>query len=175
MSISGKPAESEYGGSFGRYVRLVHDVDIVPVLAHQLDSTIALLSPLAEIRGDHRYAPGKWTLKELIGHVIDSERVFAYRALRFARNDPTPLPGFDQDTFAANANFAGLALKEIIEEYRLVRSSTIYLLKNLASADWQRHGVADNTELSVRALAFTIAGHELHHLEIVKNRYLQIV
>ena len=172
MPLAGKPAESEYGAYYGRYIQLVAGADIVAVLQDQMRSTRALLDSISEEKGNHRYEAGKWSIKELVGHMVDTERVFAYRALRFARNDRTPLPGFDQDTFAANANFANLPLGSIIQEYEAVRGATVLLFKNLARDAWDRRGSANNNEVTVRAIAFTIAGHELHHIDILKKRYL---
>jgi uncharacterized damage-inducible protein DinB len=170
--VAVKPDVSEYGSYFGRYITLVADADIVAVLEDQLKTTRALLDSISEEKANHRYEAGKWSIKELVGHIADAERIFAYRALRFARNDKTELPGFDQDTFAASANFANLSLSAIIQEYEAVRRATILLLKNLGNDAWSRRGKANNTELTVRAIAFTIAGHELHHLGILKSRYL---
>ena len=144
----------------------------VAVLENQLNSTRAFLGGISEKQGNHRYEPGKWSIKEVVGHVADTERVFAYRALRFARNDQTELPGFDQDTFAANANFANLPLSDIVDEYVAVRMATVLLLRHVANDAWNRRGIANKNEMTVRALAFTIAGHELHHIDILKTRYL---
>ena len=141
-------------------------------LKNQMESTRALLDSIPEGQGGKRYEPGKWSIKELVGHVADCERIFAYRALRFARNDQTVLPGFDQDTFAANANFANLPLSDIVQEYEAVRRATLFLFKDLDSEAWNRRGVANNNDLTVRAIAFIIAGHELHHVGILKDRYL---
>ena len=167
-----KPRISEYGAYFGRYITLVAGADIVAVLEDQLQATRTLLDSISEEKANHRYEAGKWSIKELVGHIADTERVFAYRALRFARNDKTELPGFDQDTFTANANFANLSLGAIIEEYEAVRRASILLFKNLDGGAWSRRGTANNYELTVRAIAFTIAGHELHHMDSLKKRYL---
>ncbi len=171
-SAIGKPATSEYPVYYDRYITLVDETDIVATLQNQMKSTQALLASIPEERENYRYEPGKWSVKELAGHVIDTERVFAYRALRFARNDKTELPGFDQDTFAAQANFANVPLRDIVQEYEAVRHATILLFKHLDSDAWHRRGVANSNEISVRALAFVIAGHELHHADILRNRYL---
>ena len=171
-TVIGKPAPSEYGAYFGRYITLVPDSDIFAVLQDQMKSTRTLLDTVSEEKGNHRYEAGKWSIKELVGHVIDTERIFVYRALRFARNDQTELPGFDQDTFAASANFANIALSDIVQEYQAVRSATVFFFKHLATDAWSRRGIANNNEMTVRAVAFTIAGHELHHMDILKKRYL---
>lgn len=168
----GKPATSEYGAYFGRYIGLVTDPDILQTLEGQLKSTSALLQTISDEKGNHRYEPGKWSVKELIGHIADSERVFAYRALRFARNDATELPGFDQDIFAAHANYAKMPMSEIVRDYTAVRHATLSLFKCLDNESWSRRGIANKNEMTVRALAFTIAGHELHHIAILNSRYL---
>jgi hypothetical protein len=167
-----KPAPSEYGAYFGRYITLIGNPDIIAGLERQLDETKALIGTLSEEKGNHRYEAGKWSIKELLGHVIDTERVFSYRALRFARNDSTELPGYDQDAFAANANYANISLVDILNEHEAVRRATLYLLKHLPSDAWDRHGIANKNHMTVRALAFTIAGHELHHRAILTTRYL---
>jgi DinB superfamily len=171
-SVIGRPATSEYASYFGRYIDLVDETDVIAVLERQLKSTRILLGNIAEDKANHRYAPGKWSIKELVGHIVDSERVFAYRALRFARNDQTELPGFDQDAFAANANFGNLPLSDIVQEYEAVRTSTLLFLRHLPPEAWSRRGIANGNEMTVRALAFTIAGHEVHHVQILRDRYL---
>ena len=108
----------------------------------------------------------------MIGHLIDSERIFAARALRFARNDPAPLPGFEQDDYVRNSTFDGYPLSELASELEIVRQSTILLFRHIDEQAWTRRGVANNAEVSVRALAYIIAGHELHHREVLRSRYL---
>ena len=170
--VAGKPAESEYAGYQGRYVSLVSDPDVVSALEKQLVSTRALLDTISEEKSNHRYEPGKWSIKEVVGHVADTERVFAYRALRFARNDKAELPGYDENAFAANADFAYLPLANIVDEYAAVRQASILFFKHLGQDAWTRRGVANKINVTVRAIAFLIAGHELHHLNILKTRYL---
>ena len=167
-----KPAPAEYAPSYEKYISLVPEADILTVLAEQLDSTLSLLRGIPEERSNHRYAPGKWSIKELVGHLIDSERVFSYRALRIACNDKTPLPGFEQDDYVANANFDARRLADLADEFEQVRKSNLQLFKPLEDAAWLRMGVANNTDVSVRALAFIIAGHAEHHLSILRTRYL---
>ena len=121
----------------------------------------------------YRYAEGKWTIKEVLVHIIDDERIYAYRALRFARNDKTELPGFDQDPYAFYSNANVRSIESIIEEYEAVRMSTITLFNGFSDDVMLRSGVANNNEVTVRALGYHIAGHELHHLNILKNRYLK--
>ena len=133
-----------------------------------------LLSGRDEIDGDFRYAPDKWNAKEVLGHVCDSERIFAYRALRIARGDQTPIEGYEQDDYVRNGPFASAPFSEIIEDYIAVRRATLTLLRNLDEAAWARRGVANKNEVSVRALAYIIAGHELHHRRILEEKYFGV-
>ena len=146
--------------------------DPVAALEGQLEESLAFFRGISEEKSLHRYAPGKWSVKEVIGHLIDTERIFAYRALRFARNDQTPLAGFDENSYAANSGFGSRALADLAEEFECVRSSNIYLFKHLDDEAWSRRGVSNQNEISVRALAWITAGHELHHREIIRSRYL---
>ncbi len=167
-----KPDETEYLPYYGKYISLVPDGDIVAALTSQLDETLALLRSITETEAGFRYAPDKWSIKELLGHVIDGERIFAYRALRFARNDKTALPGFEQDDYVSNGSFDDCALADLASEFEHVRRSNIFLFKHLNYEAWTRRGLANENEVSVRALAYIIAGHELHHREILRSKYL---
>lgn len=167
-----KPDETEYLPYYARYISLVPDGDLLAVLSQQLEATLALLGSIPESQAGFRYAPDKWSIKELVGHVIDSERIFAYRALRFARNDKTPLAGYEQDDYIRGASFNDQPLSELGEEFESVRRSTVFLFKHLNREAWLRKGVANGSEASVRALAYIIAGHELHHRAILHSRYL---
>jgi hypothetical protein len=167
-----RPDPTEYVPYFGKYISLVEGDDIVAALNTQIDDTLAFLHGLSESQGDLRYAPGKWSIKEVIGHLIDTERIFAYRALRFARNDQSSLPGFDENSYVANSNYATRRLADLAEEFELVRKANIYLFRHLGGEDWDRRGKANDNEISVRALAYNIAGHELHHRGIIRERYL---
>ncbi|MGB7924273.1 MAG: DinB family protein [Pyrinomonadaceae bacterium] len=169
----GKPDDTEYAPYYSRYISLVPDTNILTVLSSQSDDTLALLRGIPESLAGSRYAPDKWSVKELVGHMIDTERIFAYRAMRFARNDKTALPGFEQDDYIANASFDNQPLGELAEEFESVRRSTLFLYKHLDEEAWTRRGVASESEVSVRALAYIIAGHERHHIEILRSRYLQ--
>ncbi|MEK6286042.1 MAG: DinB family protein [Acidobacteriota bacterium] len=171
-AITKRPESSEYPPYTEGYISRVPDGDIVATLGKQLEDTLALINSIPEARGEWRYAEGKWSVKELIGHVIDSERVFAYRALRFGRGDATPLSGFEQDDFVRGADFNKRSLSDLADEYEHVRRATISLLANLDQSAWDRRGAANNNEVSVRALAFIIAGHERHHVDILRTRYL---
>jgi hypothetical protein len=167
-----KPAQSDYAPYYGKYVSLVPEGDILVSLSRQLDETLALLDGVSESQAGHRYAPDKWSVRELVGHVIDTERIFAYRALRFARNDKTPLSGYEQDGYIVNASFDAYPLSELASEFEHVRRSTLFMLKHLNEEAWERRGTANDSEVSVRALAHIIAGHELHHMEILRTKYL---
>jgi hypothetical protein len=167
-----KPAKSEYLPYYERYIALVPDGDVVTTLSAQINDTQAMLRSLPASVATYRYAPDKWSVNELVGHVIDSERNFAFRALRFARNDSTPVPGFEQDDYVRNATFDAYPLVELVSELESVRQSTVLLFKHLDESAWTRRGIANNAEVSVRALAYIIAGHELHHREILSARYL---
>jgi hypothetical protein len=169
----GKPEETEYLPYFGRYISLIQDGDILAALDKQLPETLGLLQSIPESQAGFRYAPGKWSIKELVGHMIDSERIFAYRALCFARNDQTPVPGYEQDDYIREASFDDCALTDLAAEFASVRQSSLFLFKHLSKAAWTRRGTANDSEVSVRALAYIIAGHELHHREVLRSKYLQ--
>jgi uncharacterized damage-inducible protein DinB len=168
-----RPDATEYAPYYGKYVSLVAESDIIASLSRQLDETLALLGKISEAQADSRYAPGKWSIKELVGHIIDTERIFSYRALRFARNDKTPLNGFEQDDYIRGASFNDYTLVDLASEFAHVRRATLSLFKHLDEEAWNRTGTASDNEVSVRALAYIIAGHELHHMEILRSRYLQ--
>lgn len=168
-----RPNKTEHAPYYGRYISLVPDGDILTMLSNQSFETLSLLRIIPEADGNFRYAPDKWSIKELIGHVIDTERIFAYRALRFSRNDRTPLPGYEQDDYVRNASFNNYPLGDLASEFECVRKSTLFLFKHLDGESWMRRGIANENEVSVRALAYIIAGHELHHREILRTKYLQ--
>jgi len=167
-----RPAEGEFLPYYERYIGLVPEGDVLSTLDEQMKETQALLHGLPASTSTYRYAPDKWSVNELIGHLIDSERIFCARALRFARNDPTPLPGFEQDDYVRNSKFDAYPLAELASELDAVRRASIFLFKHLEEPAWMNRGTANNAEVSVRALAYIIAGHELHHREILLTRYL---
>ena len=153
------------------YVELVPDEPILETLASQIDETAALLSAAGEERGEHHYAPGKWTVKEVVGHLADTEQVFTYRALRFARGDATPLAGFEQDDWVRHAGCGDRTLAEITSLLRSVRAASLALFATLPDAAWRRRGVASGSEVVVSAYPWVSAGHELHHRRILRERY----
>jgi DinB family protein len=168
-----KPDQSEFLPYYARYTDLVGEGDVVATLAAQMKETQALLHGLPPAMATHSYAPGKWTVNQMIGHVIDAERIFTGRALRFARSDSQPLPGFEQDPYVNNANFNAYPLAELAAELDAVRQATIFLFSHLDEAAWMRRGVASGAEVSVRALAYITAGHELHHRQLLKTKYVR--
>jgi uncharacterized damage-inducible protein DinB len=167
-----QPQPSEYAPYYQKYTSLVPEGDVIITLKSQLAETLSTLRGLSEEQADFAYAPGKWSLKDVVGHMIDSERVFSYRALRFARNDSTPLPGYEQDDYVREGNFGRRSIGDLADELEQVRLSTLRLFTSLDEEDWHRRGVANDDEVSVRALAYIIAGHEAHHMGIICERYL---
>jgi uncharacterized damage-inducible protein DinB len=167
-----KPEPTEYDPYFWKYIDLVPDGEIVAILSSQIENTIGLLRTVSEDKAAQSYAPGKWSIKEVVGHIVDSERIFVYRALRIGRNDKTPLAGFEQDDYVANTSFNRRMLASLLEEFAAVREATIQLFKHFTDEEWKRRGIANEKEISTRALAYNVAGHELHHVGILKSRYL---
>ena len=167
-----RPEKTEYNEYYGHYVSLAAETDIVSAMQTQLDEVNDLFSEITDEKGLYAYAEGKWTIKELFGHLIDTERVFAYRAFRFSRADETSLPGYDQDPYIENANYNSIKLADLLEELILMRKSNILFFKNLADEMWDRAGVASDNRISVRALAFIMVGHIRHHTRILKEKYL---
>jgi uncharacterized damage-inducible protein DinB len=169
--VIARPQAGEYAPYYERYISLIQENDILATLDRQRREMVLLLSGLSEEQGDFRYAPEKWSAKEVLGHVCDTERIFAYRALRISRGDATPMEGFEQDDSVKNGPFARHAIAEVIEDYIAVRRATISLLRSLEEAAWSRRGVANKNEVTVRAIAYTIAGHEVHHRGILEEKY----
>ena len=168
-----RPGPDEYAEWYQKYIERVPADDIRAILRVQLGATLALLRPLTEQQGAFRYGPDKWTIKQVVGHLIDAERIFAYRAMRVARADQTPLPGFDESSYAVEGGFDERTLESLLRELEAARASTAALFDNLPGRAWERRGIANDKPVSVRALAYTIAGHELHHREILVERYLR--
>jgi uncharacterized damage-inducible protein DinB len=170
-----RPAPSEYASFYETYVALVPGTDIVSTLEAQRLQMGQLFAARSERDGNFRYAADKWTVKEVVGHITDSERIFAYRALRIARADQTPLSGFEQDDYVRAGAFGERTLADLVEEFALVRGATSALFQSLSEDAWLRRGTANKNDVTVRALAFIIAGHELHHREILKERYFPAI
>jgi hypothetical protein len=167
-----RPDASEYVEYYGRYVSLVPESDVVKAMTNQVSQTLAYLRSLPASAGDKRYAPDKWSVKEVVGHVIDIERVFGHRALFFARNVAGPLPGIEQDDWMKVVNFGTRTLEDLADEFETVRKSSLYFFRHLDDDAWVRRGIASEREFTVRAIAYIILGHERHHLEILKARYV---
>lgn len=173
MSVSGRPADGEFAPYAKADIDFVEGDDAVSTLAAQERVVVELLGALDEsAAAGLTYAPGKWTLKEVVGHLADDERIFAYRALCVARGDARPLPGFDENDYMAASSFESRTLADVLAEYRSVRQATLTLFASLTSEAWMRRGIVNGYEASVRGLAFHIAGHELHHLRTLREKYL---
>lgn len=157
---------------YKNYVKQIDETDLLQALRISGHRALELVHAISEEKSDFRYAPDKWTIRELLCHMIDAERIFAYRALRFARNDKTPLAGFEERDYAPQANASGRSLQKIAAEMAHLRSSTIDLFESFTPEMLVRRGLANNNELSVVALGFIIAGHETHHCHVLKERYL---
>jgi uncharacterized damage-inducible protein DinB len=171
-TIGSRPENGEYAQYYQTYILQVSGDDSVLALQELSKATQTLLNQIDEEKALFRYAEGKWSIKELIGHLIDTERIFGFRALCFARNDQNAIAGMDQDDYVQNADFDGVEFAKLAEEFRLVRNSTIAMFENFPAEAWVRSGTASDNLVSVRALAFMIAGHEIHHVNILKERYL---
>jgi len=167
-----RPDATEYAPFYGTYVGKVPDGDLLELLERQRRETQNLLAGLSDTQALHRYAPGKWSIKEVVGHLMDSERVFCYRALRFARADEKPLQGFDEKAWVPAGSFDARPLADLAAELDAVRRATIALFGGFDAAALARKGTADNNEVTVRALAWIVAGHERHHVAILRERYL---
>ena len=171
-NLSVKPALDEYAPYYSGYVGQVPEGNIIEIMRAQLDDVMALFGRIAEEKADYRYAPDKWSVKELIGHIIDAERIFSYRALRFGRGDQTELASFEQNGYVPNYKLDKISLSDLANEFECVRRSTLYLLQHFDEAAWSRRGVASQNEVSVRAIAHIMAGHVNHHLNVLRERYL---
>ena len=169
---SGRPLDGEFASYAKADIDYVAGDDAVGALDAQAREVVALLESLDEAAiAGFRYAPGKWTVKEVVGHLIDDERIFAYRALCVARKDAKPLPGFDENDYVAATDFESRPLDSLIDEYRIVRAASVALFRPLTETEWQRRGMVNGYEASVRGLAFHVVGHELHHLRTLHAKY----
>lgn len=166
-----RPGTDEMPPHFVGYIANVTERDPVAVLAAQIDVTAALLRGLSDAEARKRYAPGKWSVKEVVGHLADTERIMSYRALRIARGDETPLPGFDENAYVPPAKFDARPLADLIGDLFTVRAATVALFRTFDADAWRRRGTASGKPISVRALGYMIPGHERHHVEILKTRY----
>ncbi len=168
-----RPKADEHSPYYAKYVAQVPDGDFIAMLRQQIGETTALLATVPPNKADYAYAPDKWTVKEVIGHISDVERVMAYRALTFAREDTTDLPGFDENAWVPSANFSKRTLGDLVEELQAVRGATIQLARHLDGAALARRGSANKNPVTVRALLYIIAGHERHHAKLLRELYLK--
>lgn len=168
-----RPTSDEYAPWYRLYVDRVPDGDVIERLASQTETTWGLLEGLDNAQALFRYAPGKWSLKELLGHVVDTERIFQVRFLRLVRGDTTPLPGFDQDPYIENASFDRRPMEALLEEYRSVRVATDTLLRSVEPAAADRSALVSGAPMVACTIPWILAGHELHHVEVVRERYLE--
>lgn len=171
MSLITMPAADEYVPYYGRYLAKLQGDDVLAILESQAVSTAKLLAATSETVGMHRYDTGKWSVKEVIGHLADGERIFAYRALRFSRNDATELPGFEENEYVPEGRFDLRTLKSMAAEFAAVRAATLAFFRGLDPTHLMRRGIANGAPVSVRALAAIIAGHEHHHVGLLRERY----
>ena len=166
-----RPLESEYAPYYQGYVARVTEDEILPVLRSQPDALDVLLNRVAPEHETFRYADGKWSIREVVGHLIDGERVFGYRAFAIARGDRNNMPGFDQNEYILTSPYNRIDLEDLLSEFRLARLSNIAMLRTLDDESWMRIGTANGSQVSVRALAFIMAGHVRHHMEVLREKY----
>lgn len=167
-----RPKSDEHREYYAKYIDKVPDGNLISLLREQLIDTLALLRGVSDEKGNFAYAPGKWSIKEVLGHIIDTERVMAYRALTFARSPGSELPGFDENAWTPAGNFNTRTVADLLEELEVVRANTTHVASHLTEEMLTRRGLANGAEASVRALLYIIAGHERHHVELFRERYL---
>jgi uncharacterized damage-inducible protein DinB len=170
-----RPEAGEFAEYYGKYIAKVPGTDVPGILQSERLQMSRLFAGRSERDGNFRYAPGKWTIKEILGHVTDAERIFTYRALRIARGDQTPLPGFEQDDFVKSGGFAARTLADLAEEFDAVRGASISLFRSFDDHAWGRRGVASQKEVTVRAVGFIAAGHQIHHRMILEESYFPAI
>lgn len=168
-----RPAAGEYAPYYDRYIGIVPEGDILEILEQQVGETVALFREMPEETGNFAYAEGKWTAKELFGHVVDTERIFAYRGLCFARGDQTPLPGFEQDDYVVTGGFDARSCADLADEFEYVRRSNLVLFSSWNAEAQMRVGHGSGARMSARAVPYVIAGHERHHMNVLRERYLK--
>lgn len=166
------PETTEYKDDYENYVSMVEETDVVSAMRKQLTEVETLFASIPEEKGEFAYAEGKWTIKELLGHLINGERVFSYRALRIARGDETPLPGFDQDLLTDNGNFNSISLADLLKEFSHLCQANIIFFQNLTDEAWERTGTVNDTPASVRAIAYNMVNHVRHHIDSLRLHYL---
>ncbi|HLO68089.1 MAG TPA: DinB family protein [Holophaga sp.] len=167
MTTLSRPGTGDFAPHYALYVAAVPEGDLLTILEGQLEDAAAL----SALPGDHRYAPGKWSVKEVLGHIVDAERIFAYRLLRIARNDATPLPGFDENLYVPESGAGARTVADLLEEFALVRRSTLALLRSLPAEALGRSGPVNGRPITASALAYVVAGHAAHHFQVLRERY----
>ncbi len=167
-----RPEKDEHIEYYSTYIDKVPDGDIVDMLRRQTTEVVGFLRSIPEDKLDHAYAPGKWTIRQLVGHLADGERVFQYRAFRFSRADSTPVPGFDENLYVENAPFPNVSMPDLIAEFEDLRRASIHLFGNMTEDAMSRRGSANGDEISVRAIAFILVGHVTHHVDVLRSKYL---
>ncbi|MFA7420457.1 MAG: DinB family protein [Melioribacteraceae bacterium] len=170
--MNSRPQTGEYAPYYRKYVNLVPEGSILKILNEQVSAAEKFFGEISEEKSKLRYAENKWSIREVLGHIIDTERIFAYRALRFSRNDKTTLPGFEQDDFVPNSNHDNTLLNDLVEEFILVRKANLKMFASFSDEMWIRIGIASENAMSVRALAYNLAGHFIHHIAVVEEKYL---
>ncbi len=166
-----KPEAGEYNPYYEKYVSKVAEGDVLALLQAQNEATVRLLNQVPESHAAFRYAPEKWSIKEVVGHLCDTERIMSYRALRIGRGDATPLPGFEQDDYVQSAHFDNRTLADLVNEFQSIRQATLALFRAFDETALLRIGTANNSPVSTRALVYIIAGHERHHVQVLRERY----
>jgi len=173
--ILSRPDATEYAPYYGKYISLIPEGDLIKIMNEQFERTLATLRNISETQSLTRYEPGKWSIKEVIGHLADTERIMSYRALRIARGDETPIPGFEQDDYVRGANFDVRPFAEIVHEFQVVRQATLALFSSFDEAALSRRGTASDLAVSARALTHIVAGHERHHMNVLQAKYLPLL
>jgi uncharacterized damage-inducible protein DinB len=168
------PQEGEYNPYYHEYIGRVPEGDVLTFMQKQHAETLALLGGLSEEQASARPAPEEWNIKEIIGHLSDTERIFSYRALRFGRGDETELPGYWQNPYVENGHFNERTLADLLDEFSTIRKASLYLFRNFTAEDTERIYIASSNLMSVRALIYVIAGHEHHHLESIRTVYMSV-
>jgi DinB family protein len=171
VGLSGKPEQTEYAPFYAEYVSLVPEDDVLAALEAQPGELRALLAAVPAERETHRYEPGKWSLREVVGHLTDGERVFGYRAFCISRGEQVSLPAFDENEYVARSAYHGQRLADLVNEFATVRDANLRFLRRLDGQGWRQAGVANENLVSVRALAFIMVGHVRHHIGVVRGRY----
>ena len=167
-----RPQPAEYGNAYAHYLGATLEGDLLAVLQVQAADVAVLFGALSEAQGDYRYAQGKWSLKDLLQHLSDAERIFAYRILRLGRGDATPLPGFDEDDYAAAAKADEHSLADLLADFHATREGTLTLCRSLAEAAWDFKGTTSGKQITTRCIPYIIHGHAAHHLAVIRERYL---